>query len=301
MQDNLLGIYESMKKGGNDLDDKDPTPLINGGATKESGYNKSLNDTYNDMCSDEDEEDMEDDDCECEDGDDCEKCSPEEDEEVIVKESKKISKPTLNTNMAKKSAFDKLYESVINENFGEEENSDLDALGLGDATPDSDLENDFGGEEEGEDSVTFTLDRMTAQSLVDVLQGVLGGDEEMGDEEGDLDFGDDEMEGDYDDDDEEDEEMDEEDGDEMEYEEDEERADTENLGDKGSKLKSKSSAKVKGKLNKKGKSATAVKPTDKQGNDGDFGDAISGGKKPNMGEGGKAKVSNLTKGSDFFK
>lgn len=300
MRNDLLGIYESMKKGGNDLDDKDPTPLIDGGATKESGYNKSLNDTYDDMCSDEDEEDE---DCECEEGCECDNCVTDEDEEVIFKESKKKSKPTLNTNMAKKSAFDKLYESVINENFGMEENEDLDALGLGDATPDSDLEDDFGDEEEGEDSVTFTLDRATAQSLVDVLQGVLGGEEEgddldFGDEEGEDDFGGDE-EGFGEEDEEEDEEGDEEFDE--EFDEDEERADTEYLGDKGSKLKSKSGAKVKGTLNKKGKSAANTKPTDKQGNDGDFGNAISGGKKPNMGECGKAKVSNLSKGSDFFK
>ena len=95
----------------------------------------------------------------------------------------------------KKSYFDTMYKKVLRENFGHEDeghegDSDLDALGLDDATPDSEQDDDFGGE--GEDTVTFTLDRATAQTLIDVLQGAMGeGDDEFGDEaEGDLDFND---------------------------------------------------------------------------------------------------------------
>ena len=107
-----------------------------------------------------------------------------------LKESKKNSKRMVNSIMSK-SVFDKLYSKVLKENFGQEE--DVDALGLDDATPDSDLGDDFGGEDDlGGDEVSFTLPRDVAQQLVDVLQGVLGG-EEAGDDlggEDDLDFGD---------------------------------------------------------------------------------------------------------------
>lgn len=120
----------------------------------------------------------------------------EESEEEIVSESKKITKRTLN-NFMSKSVFDKLYNKVLKENFGQED--DTDALGLSDATPDSEFgdegfgdegEDDLGGEG---DEVTFSLPRDVAQQLIDVLQGVLGGGEEdFGDEGGtdDLNFDD---------------------------------------------------------------------------------------------------------------
>ena len=120
-----------------------------------------------------------------------------EDEEIL--EMKKNAGRILN-NVMKKSYFDTMYKKVLRENFGDDEEGggdDLDALGLDDATPDSEYGDDeFGDEGEGEDSVTFTLDRTTAQTLIDVLQGALGegegeGGDEFGDEgEGDLDFGD---------------------------------------------------------------------------------------------------------------
>lgn len=121
----------------------------------------------------------------------------EAEEEKSLKENRKIMRNLVNSNMSK-SAFDKLYNKVLKENFGQEDN-DIDALGLDDASPDSEFGDDFGDEgddlgEEG-DSVTFTLDRATAQTLIDVLQGALGGGEEdLGDDLGDedLDFGDEE-------------------------------------------------------------------------------------------------------------
>lgn len=112
--------------------------------------------------------------------------------EETFKESKKIITNTLN-NFMSKSVFDKLYSKVLRENFGQEDGTDLDALGLDDATPDSDMEDDFGAEDVGDegDSVTFTLPRDVAQQLIDVLQASIGEDEtSMEDEGDDLDFGD---------------------------------------------------------------------------------------------------------------
>ena len=152
--------------------------------------------------------------------------------------------------------------------------SELDSLGLDDATPDSDLEDDFGGEEEGAE-VTITLDRATAETLIDLLQASIGGGEdEFGDEgleDDGLDFGTDE-------------------GD-MDYDEDEET-----LGDNKSKLQGKDNKVGKP---KPGSSSASSAVTDKVGNDGDYGHAISGAKAPNDGK--KNKVGNLTQGSEFFK
>lgn len=116
----------------------------------------------------------------------------EEAEEEIVSESKKNSKRTLN-NFMSKSVFDKLYNKVLKENFGQED--DADALGLSDSTPDSEFGDEGFGDEGGDDlgdEVTFSLPRELAQQLVDVLQGVLGGEEDFGDDDGvdDLNFDD---------------------------------------------------------------------------------------------------------------
>jgi hypothetical protein len=215
-----------------------------------------------------------------------------EDEENIT-ESKKIAKQTLNRIMAKKkSTFDKLYESVIKENFGfEEQNEDLEGLNLDGAASDEELgdDMDFGGDDEG-DSVTFTLDRATAQKLHDVLMGVLEG----GDEGDDMDFGDEgddmdlENDEEYGADDEEEE---------YDFEEDEE---TETVGSKGvagqHKLQGHNN-KVSGRPQPKGGSAQHS-VTDKVGNDGDYGHALHGAKKYN--DGRSNKVSNLKQGADLF-
>jgi hypothetical protein len=122
--------------------------------------------------------------------------SEEAEEEKSLKESRKNSRQMVNSIMSK-SVFDKLYSKVLKENFGQDD-SDVDALGLDDSTPDADFGDEFGDDEFGDDegdSVTFTLDRATAQTLIDVLQGALGegGEEDFGDKgDDDLDFGDEE-------------------------------------------------------------------------------------------------------------
>lgn len=118
----------------------------------------------------------------------------EAEEELFVKENRKNIRSMVNNNMSK-SVFDKLYNKVLKENFGQED-QDVDALGLDDSTPDSDFGDDFGGDEFGDEGegeeVTFTLPRDVAQQLIDVLQASIGGEEEdgFGDEGDDLDFGD---------------------------------------------------------------------------------------------------------------
>jgi hypothetical protein len=112
----------------------------------------------------------------------------EAEEELFVKENRKNIRVMVNNNMSK-SVFDKLYNKVLKENFGQED-QDIDALGLDDSTPDSDFGDDEFGDEGG-DEVTFTLPKDVAQQLIDVLQASLGGEEEdFGGEDDDLDFGD---------------------------------------------------------------------------------------------------------------
>lgn len=115
----------------------------------------------------------------------------EAEEELFVKENRKNIRTMVNNNMSK-SVFDKLYNKVLKENFGQED-QDVDALGLDDSTPDSDFGDDFGGDELGEgegEEVTFTLPKDVAQQLIDVLQASIGGGEEdFADEGDDLDFG----------------------------------------------------------------------------------------------------------------
>lgn len=158
----------------------------------------------------------------------------EEDEETFSEEIEKSSKKTLNSFMSK-SVFDKLYNKVLKENFGQDD--DTDALGLGDSTPDSgldDLGDEFGDEDADEDSVSFTLPKAVAQQLVDVLQGVLGGEEDSFEDEGDdLDFGDEGVE------------------DEGGFEEDEEVQGTKVAPDKKAVFQAKSN-KVKSKASPKG-------------------------------------------------
>ena len=90
-----------------------------------------------------------------------------------TKKKEKIQKESIN-NFMTKSIFDKLYETVMNEEglpgHDETEAHDIEALEL-----------PAGGEAEGE--VTITLDRETAKKLHDVLMAVLGETEEASDEE----------------------------------------------------------------------------------------------------------------------
>ncbi len=108
--------------------------------------------------------------------DEDEKETPEEDEESLPKELE-IAKDGLNKYMAKKSIFDELYAKVISEDFGMEEVDDLDALGIDDASPDSELADDEGTE--GEDEITVTLDKEVAKTLIELLQAAVGEEDDV--------------------------------------------------------------------------------------------------------------------------
>lgn len=114
----------------------------------------------------------------------------EEDEEELVKESGKIAKERLNNFMRRKSIFDKLYENVMQpdgrpEGGEMDDSQELDALGI------------EGDEMVGEDEVTFTLDRATAEKLLDVIGAAMG--QEHDESEGENEYGgEDEMSGEED-------------------------------------------------------------------------------------------------------
>jgi len=110
----------------------------------------------------------------------------EEENEESSENSLEIAKEGLNNFMAKKSVFDQLFDKVmVNENYPEmEEMDDLGALGLDDATPDSELETDE--VEGGEEEVTITLDKALAEQLCDILKAACG--EEEGDDAGEDDL-----------------------------------------------------------------------------------------------------------------
>ena len=235
-------------------------PKQDGGIDKKGGATKALNDEHPSDCK-----------CGCKDEDN------ESEEEKELQESRKIAKQTLNKVMTRKTlSFDKLFESVVNENFSgmEDAEDDIKAFGLEDEMTDDEMDSDLGG---GEDEVTFTLDRATAQKLHDVLMAVLGdeGSDEGGDE-GELDFdmgneGEDEM------------------GD--DFEEDEE---TPAIGKLTGKPNTVGKVKPKG-----GKASSDV--TDEVGDDGDYGHALYNAKQPNIGAGSNNKVGNYKKGAEYIK
>lgn len=205
----------------------------------------------------------------------------DEDEEVLAESTKRSTK-TINKDMSRKElSFNNLYRHIISENFSEDdmENDDIDSLGLGDATPDSDMDEDFGADDESGDEVTITLDRAAAKTLLDVLQAAVGGDDVEGGDEPDFDF--DEGDDDAGEDD---------DFGNIDFDEDEET-----LG---------SSNKLQGKDNKVGKkprpgsNSADSSVTDKVGNDGDLGHALVNAKAFNNGK--QNKVSKIKQGDDFF-
>ena len=108
----------------------------------------------------------------------------EEDEENLLKDAQ----GGINNYMAKKSAFDELYSKVISEDFGMEEQDDLNALGIEDATPDAELGEEGDDEPSEEGEVTVTLDKELAKTLCDLLQAAMG--DEEGDDLGDEDVAD---------------------------------------------------------------------------------------------------------------
>lgn len=110
---------------------------------------------------------------------------PEEDEENAA-EALETASAGINNYMAKKSAFDELFAKVISEDFGMEEQDDLNALGIEDATPDAEL-GEEGDDDAGEEEVTITLDKALAEQLCDLLKAAMG---EEGDDLGDEDVAD---------------------------------------------------------------------------------------------------------------
>jgi hypothetical protein len=204
--------------------------------------------------------------------------------EETIKESRKIAKASINNFMRKKSIFDKLYENVMNpsgasnpmgSDMGSEmdDANELDALGI---------ESEGEGMEETGEDVTFTLDRETAQKLIDVLQAAIGGEEEggFGDEDGDMEESD--ME-----------EGDTEEAEEGFWDEDEEDLGANNLSKEINYGKNNKVGNLK---TQSGGASSAY--TDKVGLDGDYGHALVNTKQPNMGK--NNKVSSLKTGKSAF-
>jgi hypothetical protein len=209
----------------------------------------------------------------------------EEDEETI-KESRKIAKDSINNFMRSKSIFDKLYENVMGQPGGGnpmgsemgsemDDANELDALGI---------EGESEGMEETGEEVTFTLDRDTAQKLIDVLQAAIGGEEEggFGDEDGDMNLEDGDMEEDKP-----------EEAEENFWDEDEEDLGANNLSKEVNYGKNNKVGNLK---TQSGGASSAY--TDKVGADGDHGHALVNAKQPNMGK--NNKVGSLKTGKSAF-
>jgi hypothetical protein len=275
---NMLDSFKNKLHESKTFDGVDSKKLMGKGYNVD-GFNKALNDESEEISMDESEETVK---------------SPKrpirkksKKMQKEIAESKKIASQILNKHMSK-SVFDRLYKNVLKENFGfdQEDDKDLDALGLDDATPDSELDDDFeeGGSDSDGESVTFTLDRETAQKLIEVLQGAMG--EDLGDDSDDLDAFDDE-DGDDDLD------IDFEDGDEDEdesFEEDEEVQGTKPAPDKKGVFQGKNN-KVGGKANpRSGKASTDV--TDEVG---------TKDMSHNYNDGKNNKVKSKVTPGDFFK
>lgn len=109
---------------------------------------------------------------------------PEEDEENPLKDARQ----GINNFMAKTSAFDTLFAKVISEDFGIDEQDDLNALGIEDATPDAEL-GEEGDDDASEEEITITLDKELAKTLCDLIKAAIG-EEETDDEDGDEDVAD---------------------------------------------------------------------------------------------------------------
>jgi len=199
-----------------------------------------------------------------------------EESEETIKESRKIAKASINNFMRKKSIFDKLYENVMGQPEGGmpmgsemDDANELDALGI---------EGESEGMEETGEEVTFTLDRDTAQKLIDVLQAAIGGEEEVGGEA--------EYEGGA-------EEGDTEEAEEGFWDEDEEDLGADNLSKEVNYGKNNKVGNLK---TQSGGASSAY--TDKVGSDGDHGHALVNAKQPNMGK--SNKVGSLKTGKSAF-
>jgi hypothetical protein len=249
-------------------------PLIKGGPDDTEGYVKKVVDRRD---SEDDSDNLYDIDVLSQpDYDTVKKDRSKTKKKKLTTESQKMAERSINNFMRKKSLFDRLYENVMTpgapEMGGEMgEAEELDALGIDDEG-DVDMA--------GEDEVTFTLDRATAQKLHDVLMSVLeGGEEDFGDE-GDFDMEDENADDDFNADDF---------GDE----------DEEELGHTLVNAKQVDM----GKNNKVGtlkvqSGGASSAYTDKVGNDGDYGHALVNAKQPNMGK--SNKVGKLKVGGSLF-
>jgi hypothetical protein len=200
--------------------------------------------------------------------------------EETIKESRKIAKASINNFMRKKSIFDKLYENVMGQPEGGmpmgsemDDANELDALGI----------EGEGDEVDSEGDVTITLDRATAEKLLDIIGAAMGGEEEggFGDEEGDTELEDDMEEGEP------------EEAEEGFWDEDEEDLGADNLS---KEINYGKNNKV-GNLKTQSGSATSAY-TDKVGSDGDHGHALVNAKQPNMGK--SNKVGSLKTGKSMF-
>jgi len=249
----MLAPITEAKFSPKSLDDKSPLELEDGGPSEKGGYKKIRSEKEKTKAKGKKKAPL-----------------PEEDEET------KNSTKSLNKFMSK-SLFDKLYSKVLKENFGQDDFDDESALGLDDATPDSEFD-DFEDEGEGEgDQVTLTIDRATAQTLIDLLQTAIGGEDE-GEDEGLEDEGEgDEFGGE----------------DELDFEEDEEVG-TKVAPDKKKVLQSKSN-KVSGKLSKATKRKVSPSVTDETDPLATFNTKYDDGKS------NQVKGSNLKKGGEFIK
>ena len=186
----------------------------------------------------------------------------------------------INTSSMKKSSFDKLFEQFIGNQGGGVED-DLNDLGAFDSEIGGDEGgDDFGDEEGGEEELTLTLPRSVAEQLRELLNAVLDGGDEFGDE-GEGDFGGDDGL-----------------GDDLESDafgdEDEETLGTPLKGAKKPDIGKKNKV---GSIKTSGGSPT-TKVTDKVGDDGSFGTPLKGAKQPDMGK--NNKVGTLKTGKDFF-
>ena len=218
-----------------------------------------------------------DDECECEGSCDCKK---------KAQPKKKVMKESLNNTMAKKTlSFDNLFKSIIRENFGadtEDMDSDVDALGLDDATPDDDM---FGDDDDASGDyltvsvggIKLTLSISDAEALQTDISEALN---LMNTGDDDMDMGDEDLDLDDDDD--------------MDYDAEE---------DEESKLPTKllgKDNKVTAKVRPKGGKASSAVTDDCSTDDNGFGHALHGAKQPNMGTGSGNKVGKLKAGGELF-
>jgi hypothetical protein len=189
---------------------------------------------------------------------------------------------TLNRSMTNKSAFDTLYEEVMDNPADlDTEHEDLDALDVDTDSPDEGM---------GGDEITITLSRELAQQLHDAIMGQLEGgmedemsDEELGAEDLGADMGDEEDDFGGEDDD-------------TFPESVVVEPEPKPLGNKGDKLMSKGSMKAGGTVTGKsgGKAAATGAKITLQSEPKELKHTVNDGK------GGKMKVSNLQPGKSLF-